>query len=118
MKSTAEKVIVVEISALTAKNKSRTDLVEAKLQYEPLLSITRGEETAKSNVPSFFAHTVYLIAIRFVINPLYHCHFSFLLNDSEVAEGVSSGPTQTLVRILLETGRKHQIRAQMAHIGK
>ena len=71
VKSTAEKVIVVEISALTAKNKSRTDLVEAKLQYEPLLSITRGEETAKSNMPSFFAHTVYLIAIRFIIKLLY-----------------------------------------------
>ena len=71
VKSTAEKVIVVEISALTAKNKSRTDLVEAKLQYEPLLSITRGEETAKSNMQSFFAHTVYLIATKFIINLLY-----------------------------------------------
>jgi 23S rRNA-/tRNA-specific pseudouridylate synthase len=40
---------------------------------------------------------------------------------SESSESVSKEPVssfQTLLRVYLETGRKHQIRAQMAHIGQ
>jgi 23S rRNA-/tRNA-specific pseudouridylate synthase len=39
----------------------------------------------------------------------------------ESRERISKEPVsslQTLLRVCLETGRKHQIRAQMAHIGQ
>ena len=41
--------------------------------------------------------------------------FFCVLISAEEENGTLS--KQTLVRVILETGRKHQIRAQMAHIG-
>jgi 23S rRNA-/tRNA-specific pseudouridylate synthase len=38
--------------------------------------------------------------------------------ESSETEEQSQPRIQTLVRVLLETGRKHQIRAQLAHIGE
>ena len=38
--------------------------------------------------------------------------------ESSEADEQSEPSMQTLVRVLLETGRKHQIRAQLAHIGE
>lgn len=39
-------------------------------------------------------------------------------HESSETEEQSQPRIQTLVRVLLETGRKHQIRAQLAHIGE
>ena len=43
VKSSSEKVIVVEVADVSSKAAKGKDLVEAKLKYEHLLSINKGE---------------------------------------------------------------------------
>ena len=42
VKSSAEKVIVVEVADVSANAAKGRDMVEAKLKYEPLLAINKG----------------------------------------------------------------------------
>eukprot|EP01041_Mallomonas_annulata_P001915 gene1915-3716_t len=86
-KSTSAKVRIFDL------NSTRTDVVEAKMRFRPLLAAKKPEQ-----LPNIISN----------IQPS---------STSTTQSDTSTSTDQTLIQVELETGRKHQIRAQLSHIG-
>ena len=96
-KTTAERVKVythpatTTTTTTTTQKNPRKDLVEAILTYQPICSFASPGPTATATAAA--------------------------TSPAKTTAISSNTPRQTLVKIALDTGRKHQIRAQMSHIG-
>ena len=108
-KTTAERVKVFNhpVTSTTPKN-PRKDLVEAILTYQPICSFSPPGPTtiATKSAAATTAATTATTATT-----------STTTTAALATVNSSNTPRQTLLKIALETGRKHQIRAQMSHIG-